>query len=182
MGPVHLEQLYAEELSLFSASSGFKSRFLWRPVADARDTAGAMLLSSPDERSMVGLLWMTVDPDCTLQYEVSFCCCVLTVCAAFRTSIKTKYSVQVVLSGSNVKNRLFELYVEDSPFSIPGAPVFRRLLEEFEGPSFEGYTIGLSQEELLRLNTNIVHVDLWDPKLGQSILKTEWKHVSSSIE
>lgn len=73
VGPVHLEQLYAEELSLYSASSGFKNRFLWRPVADARDTSGAMLLSSPDERSMVGILWMTVDPDCTLQYEVNFC-------------------------------------------------------------------------------------------------------------
>lgn len=72
MGPVHLEQLYAEELNLFSASSGFRGRLLWRPVADARDTTGAMLLSSPDERSMVGLLWATVDPDCTLQYEVSF--------------------------------------------------------------------------------------------------------------
>lgn len=65
---------------------------------------------------------------------------------------------------------------------ITGAPVFRRLLEEFEGPTLEGYTIGLSQEELLRLNINIVHVDLWDPKLGQSILKTEWKHVSSFIK
>lgn len=71
MGPAHLEQLYAEELSLSSASSGFKGRFSWRPVADARDTAGAMLLSSPDQRAMVGLLWITVDPDCTLQYEVS---------------------------------------------------------------------------------------------------------------
>lgn len=71
MGPAHLEQLYAEELSLFSASSGFKGRFAWRPVADARDTAGAMLLSNPNERSAVGLLWITVDTDCTLQYEVS---------------------------------------------------------------------------------------------------------------
>lgn len=69
-GPVHLEQLYAEELCLFSASSGFKGRLSWRPVADSRDTAGAMLLSSPDQRAMVGLLWITVDPDCTLQYEV----------------------------------------------------------------------------------------------------------------
>lgn len=153
VGPVHLEQLYSEELSLFSASSGFKNRFLWRPVADARDTSGAMLLSSPDERSMVGILWMTVGPDCTLQYEV-------------------------VLSGSNVKNRIFELYIEDSPILLPGAPVFRRLLEEFEGPTLEGYTIGLGQEELLRLNVNIVHVDLWDPKLGQSMLKTEWKYVN----
>ncbi|VVC28266.1 Chordin,CHRD,VWFC domain [Cinara cedri] len=153
MGPVHLEQLYAEELSLFSASSGFKARFSWRPVADSRDAAGAMLLSSPDQRPMVGLLWITVDADCTLQYEV-------------------------VLQGSNVKGRLFELYVEDSPLLIPGAPVFRRLLEEFEGPTFEGYTIGLSQEELSRLNVNIVHVDLWDPKLGQSVLKTEWKYVN----
>lgn len=71
MGPVHLEQLYAEELSLFSASSGFKGRFSWRPVADARDTAGAMLLSNPDECSTVGILWMIVDADCTLQYEVN---------------------------------------------------------------------------------------------------------------
>jgi len=74
MGPAHLEQLYAEELSLFSASSGFKGRFSWRPVADARDTAGAMLLSGgPDDKrsSVIGILWATVDPaDCTLQYEV----------------------------------------------------------------------------------------------------------------
>lgn len=74
MGPVHLEQLYAEELSLFSTSSGFKGKFSWRPVADARDTEGAMMLSSPDERSMTGLLWITVDTDCTLQYEVSINC------------------------------------------------------------------------------------------------------------
>lgn len=72
---------------------------------------------------------------------------------------------------------MFELYIEDSPFLIPGAPVFRRLLEEFEGPTLEGFTIGLSQDELSRLNANIVHVDLWDPKLGQSILKTLWKYV-----
>lgn len=71
MGPVHLEKLYAEELNLFSASSGFRGRFSWRPVADARDTAGPMLLSGHDDRSMVGLVWMTVDSDCTLQYEVS---------------------------------------------------------------------------------------------------------------
>lgn len=71
MGPAHLEQLYAEELSLYSGPSAFKGRFAWRPVADARDTAGAMLLSSPDDRSAVGLLWITVDADCTLQYEVS---------------------------------------------------------------------------------------------------------------
>lgn len=89
---------------------------------------------------------------------------------------------QVVLSGTNIKNRIFELYIENSPLLIPGAPVFRRLLEEFEGPALEGYTIGLSQEELLRLNVNIVHIVLWDPKLGQSILKTEWKYVSSFIK
>ncbi|XP_050434445.1 dorsal-ventral patterning protein Sog isoform X2 [Adelges cooleyi] len=153
MGPVHLEQLYAEELSLVSGSSGFRGRLSWRPVADARDSAGPMLLSNHDDRSTsVGLLWAIVDSDCTLQYEV-------------------------VLSGSNVKNRKFELYIEDSPLLVHGAPVFRRLLEEFEGPTFEGYVIGLSQEELLRLNVNLVTVDLWDPKLGQSVLKTEWKHV-----
>lgn len=191
MGPVHLEQLYAEELSLFSASSGFKNRFLWRPVADSRDTAGPMLLSSPDERSMVGMLWMTVDSDCTLQYEVSFSYILLIfyklICANVHHCSGLHYNHdknnrQVVLSGSNVKNRIFELYIEDSPILLPGAPVFRRLLEEFEGPTLEGYTIGIGQEELLRLNVNIVHVDLWDPKLGQSILKTEWKYVSYFVE
>lgn len=196
VGPVHLEQLYAEELNLFSASSGFKNRFLWRPVADARDTSGAMLLSSPDERSMVGMLWITVDPDCTLQYEVSSCYILLynvvnilfthlCDCAILQPTIyiiTIKTNQQVVITGSNVKNRIFELYIEDSPLLLPGAPVYKRLLEEFEGPTLEGYTIGLGQEELLRLNVNIVHVDLWDPKLGQSILKTEWKHVSYFVE
>lgn len=72
MGPVHLEQLYAEELSLVSGSSGFRGRLSWRPVADARDSAGPMLLSNHDDRSTsVGLLWAIVDSDCTLQYEVS---------------------------------------------------------------------------------------------------------------
>lgn len=194
VGPVHLEQLYAEELNLFSASSGFKNRFLWRPVADARDTSGAMLLSSPDERSMVGMLWITVDPDCTLQYEVSSFYCIMSLifylliratvqyCSQLYIYNHDKTNQQVVLSGSNVKNRIFELYIEDSPLLLPGAPVYKRLLEEFEGPTLEGYTIGLGQEELLRLNVNIVHVDLWDPKLGQSILKTEWKHVSYFVE
>lgn len=71
----------------------------------------------------------------------------------------------------------YELYVENIPFLAPGAPVARRLLEEFKGPNLDGHTLGLTQFELLRLESGVVFLDVWDKKYGQSVLRTRWDKV-----
>jgi len=80
--------------------------------------------------------------------------------------------------GKEVDDRQFELYLEDTPFLAPGAPFTRRLLEEFSGANVEGYSFGMSQNELARLATGVVFLDIRDMKRGQSVLKTRWEKVS----
>lgn len=41
----------------------------------------------------------------------------------------------------------------------------------------EGNTMGLSQNELSRLETAVVYLDIWNMKRGQSVLKTRWDKV-----
>lgn len=81
------------------------------------------------------------------------------------------------MTGAITKSQQFELYLEDIPIAAPGAPTTRRLLEEFNGHSVEGYIFGLAHLELLRLETGIVYLDLWDMKQGHSLLRTQWKKV-----
>lgn len=84
---------------------------------------------------------------------------------------------QISVTGKDVEDHPFELYLEDIPFLAPGAPVTRRLLEEFSGSSVEGFSFALSQHELARLETSVVFLDIWDMKRGQSVLRTRWDKV-----
>lgn len=83
----------------------------------------------------------------------------------------------MVLSGSSAEDRTLGLYLEDIPIIAPGAPVSRRLLEEFNGNAIEGFVLGLTPTELTRLDTGVVHFDIRDLHTSKSLLRAHWKQV-----
>ncbi|XP_054286307.1 dorsal-ventral patterning protein Sog-like [Macrosteles quadrilineatus] len=155
----HLEQLYNGELAINVATTTTRSlargRLAPRPVADARDAPSPSLLVATDSlpTPSSGLIWAAVDNECNLHYEV-------------------------VLSGTWSEDRTMGLYLEDIPLVAPGAPVTRRLLEEFAGNTVEGFVLGLTPTELTRLDTGVVHFDIKDLHTTKSLLKAHWRQVS----
>lgn len=82
-----------------------------------------------------------------------------------------------MLSGSSTEDLTMGLYLEDIPIVAPGAPVSRRLLEEFNGNTIEGFVLGLTPTELTRLDTGVVHFDIRDLHTSKSLLRAHWKQV-----
>ncbi|KYN31061.1 Dorsal-ventral patterning protein Sog [Trachymyrmex septentrionalis] len=158
-GPRLLQPLFNEELSVVAAShvgSLLRGRLLERPVADARDTAAPVLLrrltKEPTHPGPVGLIWTAVDLDCSLHYELEL--------AGFPPSSQ--------------EPRTFRLYLETMPMLAQGAPVARRLLEEFTGYSLEGSVTGLSSLELYRIESGIGFLEVTDKQVTH-ILKAPFK-------
>lgn len=158
-GPRLLEPLFNGELSVVAAShvgSMLRGRLLERSVADARDTAAPVLLRRLNQEPMhpgpVGLIWTAVDLDCSLHYELEL--------AGFHASPQ--------------ESRMFRLYLETMPKLAQGAPVARRLLEEFTGYSLEGSVTGLSPIELYRIESGIGFLEVTD-KHTSHILKAPFK-------
>lgn len=158
-GPRLLQPLFNEELSVVAAShlgSMLRGRLFQRPVADARDTAAPVLLRRLNQEPMypgpVGLIWTAVDLDCSLHYELEL--------AGF------PFSPQ--------EPRTFRLYLETMPLLAQGAPVARRLLEEFVGYSLEGSVTGLSPMELYRIESGIGFLEVTD-KQAIHVLKAPFK-------
>lgn len=138
-----LEPLFSGELSVVAAShvgSLLRGRLTQKPVADARDTSSPILLrrvdSEPVASGLVGLVWATVDLDCTLHYELE-------------------------ISGGGIgADRTLQLYLETMPLLVQGAPVARRLLEEFTGSVLEGSVTGLSSVELYRIESGVSYLEV----------------------
>jgi len=158
-GPRLLQPLFNEELSVVAAShlgSMLRGRLFERPVADARDTAAPVLLRRVNQEPMhpgpVGLIWTAVDLDCSLHYELEL--------AGFPSSSQ--------------EPRTFRLYLETMPLLAQGAPVARRLLEEFAGYSLEGSVTGLSPMELYRIESGIGFLEVTD-KQAVHVLKAPFK-------
>ncbi|KAM0726218.1 Dorsal-ventral patterning protein Sog [Formica fusca] len=158
-GPRLLQPLFNEELSVVAAShlgSMLRGRLLERPVADARDTAAPVLLrrstKEPTYPGPVGLIWTAVDLDCSLHYELEL--------AGFPSSSQ--------------EPQTFRLYLETMPLLAQGAPVARRLLEEFTGYSLEGSVTGLSPMELYRIESGIGFLEVTDKQVTH-ILKAPFK-------
>ncbi len=95
----------------------------------------------------------------------------------FFTDVIFSFQVSIVCKDTESQHQ-YELYLEDIPLQVSGAPVTRRLLEEFSGNNVEGYSIGLSQKELVRLESSIVYLDIWDMIRGQSLMRTRWDKVT----
>ncbi|XP_046678316.1 dorsal-ventral patterning protein Sog isoform X2 [Homalodisca vitripennis] len=154
----HLEQLYDGELAINVATTATRSlvrgRLTPRPVADARDAPAPSLLLETEQAAgdIVGMIWAAVDNECNLHYEV-------------------------ILSGAKLDDRTMGLYLEDVPLIAPGAPITRRLLEEFNGNNVEGFVLGLTPTELTRLDTGVVHFNIKDLHTSKSLLRAHWKQV-----
>nr|CAD7201391.1 unnamed protein product [Timema douglasi] len=144
--PRELEQLYAGELAVNVATetdrSVVRGRLQQRLVADARDSPKPMLLERQDvstPATLVGMAWLAVDSECTLHYEVE-------------------------LSGLHPEDKDLKLNLESVPFLAPGAPVSRRLLEEFQGSQLEGFVIGISPMDLMQIESGVSFLEIQDNK------------------
>ncbi|GFG28843.1 hypothetical protein Cfor_08461, partial [Coptotermes formosanus] len=148
LSPRELEQLYAGELALNVATrtepSVVRGRLAPRPMADARDSHSPVLLKRPNETApatLVGMAWLAIDSDCTLHFEI-------------------------VLSGLTSEDENFKLYLRTLPFIAPGAPVFKRYMDEFRGSHVEAFVMGISQNEFLRIDSGVNFLEVQDHNSG----------------
>ncbi|XP_034472868.1 dorsal-ventral patterning protein Sog isoform X2 [Drosophila innubila] len=139
LGPKVLESLYAGELGVNVATeheaSLIRGRLVPRPVADARDSAEPILLKQHGESitGAMGMAWMSIDNECNLHYELTL---------------------------SGVASQQLQLYLEEKPIEAIGAPVTRKLLEEFSGNYIEGFVLGMPSAELIKLETSVCYLEL----------------------
>ncbi|XP_018326831.1 dorsal-ventral patterning protein Sog [Agrilus planipennis] len=155
LSPRVLEPLYSGNIVVNVTIPGFNSlirgRLSPRFVADARDAPAPTLLRREDSElpvSTTGMVWLNVDGDCQIQYDVT-------------------------LGGSTFSDRKMELVLETLPMIAPGAPVITRVLEEFRGNQVEGAsTEPLPREELMRLGTGVAFVKIIDKTQQKELLKT----------
>ncbi|XP_023707586.1 dorsal-ventral patterning protein Sog isoform X2 [Cryptotermes secundus] len=160
LSPRELEQLYAGELALNVATrlepSLVRGRLVPRLMADARDSHSPVLLKRPNETvpaALVGMAWLGIDSECSLHFEV-------------------------MLSGLASEDHSLKLYLKTLPFVVPGAPVFKRLLEEFRGSHLEGFVMGISQNEFLRIDSGVNFLEVHDHVSGSVWLRARLNWIS----
>ncbi|EDW66367.2 dorsal-ventral patterning protein Sog [Drosophila virilis] len=158
LGPKVLESLYAGELGVNVATeheaSLIRGRLVPRPVADARDSAEPILLKPHGEHASpglgMGMAWMSIDNECNLHYELT-------------------------LSGMPNAGQDLQLYLEEKPIEAIGAPVTRKLLEEFNGAYMEGFVLGMPSAELIKLETSVCYLELHAKHSHQLLLRGKLK-------
>ncbi|CAD6216074.1 GSCOCG00011273001-RA-CDS [Cotesia congregata] len=165
-GPRLLETLFKGELSVVAASPAgavLKGRLSQRHIADAKDTCSPALLTSSVSGSVVGLIWLAIDTDCSLHYELEL------------TGLPEDDEKDIGEDEEDVKNR--RLYLETVPLLVEGAPVSRRLLEEFDGNILEGSVTGLSLIELFRIDSGIGFLEVVevDGNTSTKLVRTQFK-------
>ncbi|EDV92181.1 GH24183 [Drosophila grimshawi] len=165
LGPKVLESLYAGELGVNVATeheaSLIRGRLVPRPVADARDSAEPILLKQHMEHGSsasasasasaghsMGMAWMSIDNECNLHYEITL---------------------------SGVPTQELQLYLEEKPIEAIGAPVTRKLLEEFNGQYMEGFLLGMPSAELIKLETSVCYLELHAKHSHQLLLRGKLK-------
>ncbi|KAH8419850.1 hypothetical protein KR009_003267, partial [Drosophila setifemur] len=159
LGPKVLESLYAGELGVNVAteheSSLIRGRLVPRPMADARDSAEPILLKRQENHSdqspnphAVGMAWMSIDNECNLHYEVTL---------------------------SGVASQDLQLYLEEKPIEAIGAPVTRKLLEEFNGSYLEGFFLSMPSAELIKLEMSVCYLEVHSKHSKELILRGKLK-------
>ncbi|ALC48636.1 sog [Drosophila busckii] len=154
LGPKVLESLYAGDLAVNVATehetSLIRGRLVPRPVADARDSAEPILLKATHGgEAAAGMAWMSIDNECNLHYELT-------------------------LSGFHAQQEL-QLYLEEKPIEAIGAPVTRKLLEDFSGSYMEGFLLGMPSAELIKLETSVCYLELQSKHSHQLLLRGKLK-------
>jgi chordin len=157
LAPKVLEPLYSGDLAINVATerdqSLIRGRLVTRPVADSRDSAAPVLLKRMDitaPSNFVGMAWVAVDSECNLHYEVT-------------------------LAGVQHQYQPLQLFLEEIPIEAPGAPVSRRLLEEFSGNYLEGFVLGMLPSDLAKLETSVCYLEVRRKDRDEAVLKAELK-------
>ncbi|EDX01797.1 dorsal-ventral patterning protein Sog [Drosophila yakuba] len=158
LGPKVLESLYAGELGVNVATehetSLIRGRLVPRPVADARDSAEPILLKRQEHTQdaqnphAVGMAWMSIDNECNLHYEVTL---------------------------NGVPAQDLQLYLEEKPIEAIGAPVTRKLLEEFNGSYLEGFFLSMPSAELIKLEMSVCYLEVHAKHSKQLLLRGKLK-------
>ncbi|XP_032309262.1 dorsal-ventral patterning protein Sog [Drosophila ananassae] len=157
LGPKVLESLYAGELGVNVGTehetSLIRGRLVPRPVADARDSAEPILLkrqehADPQNPHSVGMAWMSIDNECNLHYEVTL---------------------------NGVPAQDLQLYLEEKPIEAIGAPVTRKLLEEFNGSYLEGFFLSMPSAELIKLEMSVCYLEVHAKHSKQLLLRGKLK-------
>lgn len=152
-----MEPLYAGDLLvnvMASTDLVARGRLISRPVADARDSNAPILFKKADKYSaanVAGMAWVAVDSDCVLHYEVT-------------------------MTGLHSQKHL-RLYLEEMPIEAPGAPITRKLLEEFGGNYLEGFQVEMANYELARLETHVVYLEVYSEDHKRPLLRAKLRNV-----
>ncbi|BFG03040.1 dorsal-ventral patterning protein Sog [Drosophila madeirensis] len=162
LGPKVLESLYVGELGVNVGTeheaSLIRGRLVPRPVADARDSAEPILLKRQEHSGVaaannqsshaMGMAWMSIDNECNLHYELTL---------------------------SGVPPQDLQLYLEEKPIEAIGAPVTRKLLEEFNGSYLEGFFLSMPSAELIKLEMSVCYLELHSKHSKQLLLRGKLK-------
>lgn len=158
LGPRVLDPLYSDHLAINingwnndtdSEQTLVRGKLVSRFVADARDFSTPILLKRFDPRlpsNLTGMAWLSVDNDCIVHYEVT-------------------------LSGTPDYYQPLQLWLEEIPIEAPGAPVNRKLLEDFSGQYLEGFVATMSETELAKLETSVCYLEIRSKERDEPLLK-----------
>jgi chordin len=81
------------------------------------------------------MAWIAVDNECNFHYDVS-------------------------LAGLSSQFHPLQAYLIDMPMEVYGAPVNRRLLEEFSGNHLEGFVLSISSTDLAKLESSVHYLEI----------------------
>lgn len=158
LGPRVLEPLYSGNLGINVAtraeSSLIRGKFTVRPVTDSRDAEEPILLKRVGDHAplhSVGMAWITIDNECNLHYDISI---------------------------AGISSQLFPLQavLVDMPMEVYGAPVNRRLLEEFSGNHLEGFVLSISSADLVKLESSVNFLEIVSNE-HNNLLKSKLKSI-----
>lgn len=158
LGPRVLEPLYSGNLGINVATktetSLIRGKFSVRPVTDSRDAQEPILLKRIGDHvplHSVGMAWIAVDSDCNLHYDISV---------------------------AGISNHFYPLqaYLLDMPMEVYGAPVNRRLLEEFNGNHLEGFVLSIPSNDLAKLESSVNFLEIVS-KDSNNLLKSKLKPI-----
>lgn len=94
------------------------------------------------------MAWIAVDNDCNLHYDIS-------------------------VAGISSQFHPLQAYLIDMPMEVYGAPINRRLLEEFAGNHLEGFVLSISSNDLAKLESSVNFLEIVQKGGGHNLLKAK---------
>lgn len=98
------------------------------------------------------MVWIAVDNDCNLHYDIS-------------------------VAGISSQFHPLQAYLIDMPLEVFGAPVNRRLLDEFSGNHLEGFILSISSNDLAKLESSANFLEIVSKSNNNNILKAKLKPI-----